>query len=116
MLPLLGDSAKLTEKRSAGKTGSWSAYRSRHVRVGQRSGRSALTSGNDQSDNPQGESLPSNGGALWGIVLSYHSALPTTIFYSVKYGLFDLRKELLLLPVALMGMLVGKAFSLAVGY
>ena len=55
-------------------------------------------------------------GALWGIVLSYYSALPTTIFYMVNYGLFDLRKELSLLPVVLVGIVVGKAFNLAVGY
>lgn len=55
-------------------------------------------------------------GALWGIVLSYFSCLPPTIFYKVKYGLFDLRKELFLLPVVLVGMIVGKAFNLVVGY
>lgn len=54
-------------------------------------------------------------GALWGFVLSYFSALPTTIFYQVKYGLLDVRKELLLLPIVVVGMIVGKAFNLAVG-
>ena len=55
-------------------------------------------------------------GALWGFVLSYFSALPTTIFYQVKYGLFDLRKELLLLAVVLVGMILAEGFNLAVGY
>ena len=55
-------------------------------------------------------------GALWGIVLSSFSMLPPTIFYAVKYGLFDMRKELLLLPVVLVGMIVGKVFNHVAGY
>lgn len=55
-------------------------------------------------------------GALWGIVLSYFSYLPTTIFYKVKYGLFDLRKELFLLPVVLVGMVGGEVFKLVIGH
>jgi O-antigen/teichoic acid export membrane protein len=51
-------------------------------------------------------------GALWGIVLSYSSSLPTTFFYKVRYGLFDLRKELVLLPLILVGMIAGKALQL----
>ena len=54
-------------------------------------------------------------GALWGIVLAYFSPLPSTVSYAVKYGLFDLRKELLLLPVIFVGMAIGKAFSVCVG-
>lgn len=53
-------------------------------------------------------------GALWGIVFSAFSALPPTIFYKVRYGLFDLRKELLLLPLALVGMAAGKGVSMAI--
>lgn len=55
-------------------------------------------------------------GALWGFVLSYFFTLPTTIFYQVKYGLFDLRKELLFLTIVPLGMIIGKTFNLAIGY
>ena len=54
-------------------------------------------------------------GALWGIVSSSFATLPPTIYYAVKYGLFDMRKELLLLPAVLVGMMVGKVFNLTVG-
>ena len=51
-------------------------------------------------------------GALWGIVLSYFACLPPTVYYSVKlYGLFNVRRELLLLPLVPAGMLVGKVFN-----
>lgn len=55
-------------------------------------------------------------GALWGIVLSSFATLPPTIFYMLKFGLFDVRKELSLLPVVLLGMIVGKMFNLLIGY
>jgi len=50
-------------------------------------------------------------GALWAIVLSHFSCLPPIIFYKVKYGLFNLRKELLLLPMVLLGMTVARVFA-----
>lgn len=53
-------------------------------------------------------------GAVWGITLSYFSYLPMSIYYKVKYGLFDIRKELLVLPLVLVGLIVGEAFNLAV--
>jgi O-antigen/teichoic acid export membrane protein len=43
-------------------------------------------------------------GALWAIVLSYFSTLPTTLAFVVRHGLFDARKELLLLPPFLAGL------------
>jgi O-antigen/teichoic acid export membrane protein len=55
-------------------------------------------------------------GALWGIVLSHFSCLPTIIFYKVKHGLFDLRKELFVLPLVLAGMVVAKVLMGAIGY
>jgi O-antigen/teichoic acid export membrane protein len=55
-------------------------------------------------------------GALWGIVLSHFSYLPTLILYSAKNSLFDLRKELLLLPTVVMGMAVGMLFVVAIGH
>jgi len=46
-------------------------------------------------------------GALWEIVLSYFSILPTTIAFVVRHGLFDARKELGLLPALLAGVALG---------
>jgi O-antigen/teichoic acid export membrane protein len=46
-------------------------------------------------------------GALWAIVLSYFSILPTTIAFVVRHGLFDARKELGLLPALLAGVALG---------
>lgn len=43
-------------------------------------------------------------GALWAIVLSYFSTLPTTLAFVVRHGLFDAKKELLLLPPFLAGL------------
>ena len=54
-------------------------------------------------------------GALAGIVLSYLSALPTTILISRRYDLLDARKELSVLPAILLGMLAGKLLTLAIG-
>jgi len=55
-------------------------------------------------------------GALWGIALSSFSGLPPIIFYMAKYDLLDIKKELLLLPMILVGMIMGKAFNFTVGY
>jgi O-antigen/teichoic acid export membrane protein len=55
-------------------------------------------------------------GALWGIVLSHFSWMPTTFFFKVQYKLFDLRMELLLLPVMLVGMGVGTVFNHFIGH
>jgi O-antigen/teichoic acid export membrane protein len=55
-------------------------------------------------------------GALWGIVLSHFSYLPTLIYYSVKFDLFDVRKELFLLPMVVVGLGVGTLFTMAIGH
>jgi O-antigen/teichoic acid export membrane protein len=55
-------------------------------------------------------------GALWSIVLSGFAGLPLTIFYTMKYRLFDLRRELTLLPMVLAGMILGKLFGGAIVY
>jgi O-antigen/teichoic acid export membrane protein len=55
-------------------------------------------------------------GALGGIVLSHFSYLPAVIFYSAKSGLLDIRKELMMLPVAALGFAVGKLVEMAMGY
>lgn len=47
-------------------------------------------------------------GALFGVVLSQMSGLPLFVLYNVRCGLFDLRRELLLLPILLVGMGIGK--------
>jgi O-antigen/teichoic acid export membrane protein len=43
-------------------------------------------------------------GALWAIVLSYFSTLPTTIAFVVRHRLFSLRREVALLPAFLAGL------------
>jgi O-antigen/teichoic acid export membrane protein len=53
-------------------------------------------------------------GAISGIVLAYFSMLPMTIAYSIKFGLFDLRSELRLLPVVFVGMIVAVGFNFTV--
>jgi O-antigen/teichoic acid export membrane protein len=55
-------------------------------------------------------------GALWGIVASQLSVVLPTMYYQIKYELFDLPKEVLLLPAILVGMVAGKGFNLAIGY
>jgi O-antigen/teichoic acid export membrane protein len=52
-------------------------------------------------------------GALWAIVLSYFSTLPTTIAFVVRHGLFDARKEVALLPAFLAGLGAGQALTYA---
>jgi O-antigen/teichoic acid export membrane protein len=48
-------------------------------------------------------------GALWGIVLAHFSTLPVVTTYMVKNGLYDLRKEIALLPIAVLGAVSGLA-------
>ena len=55
-------------------------------------------------------------GALWGYVVSYFSIFPATIYYKIRYGLFDFSKELLLIPAWLVGILLAKGFNVAIGY
>lgn len=55
-------------------------------------------------------------GALWGIVASQLSSAPVVIYYQVKHHLLDLPKELMLLPLLLAGMILGKGFNLAIGH
>jgi O-antigen/teichoic acid export membrane protein len=53
-------------------------------------------------------------GALWGFVASYFSILPATMYYKIRYHLFDPFKELLLLPAWFGGIVIAKAFNLAI--
>lgn len=55
-------------------------------------------------------------GALCGLVASLYLRVPATIYYQVKYGFFDLPKELLLLPTLCAGMVVAKGFNLTIGH
>jgi hypothetical protein len=55
-------------------------------------------------------------GALWAIVVSQLSSAPATIYYQIKYDLFDLSKELLLLPTFFAGMIIGNGLNLIIGY
>jgi O-antigen/teichoic acid export membrane protein len=50
-------------------------------------------------------------GALWAIVLSHFSTLPTTLAFVVRHRLFDARKELALLPALAAGLAAGLALS-----
>ncbi len=53
-------------------------------------------------------------GALAGVVLSHFSYLPTIALYQIRYGIFDIRRELLLLPVIVVGMGAAKLVVLLV--
>jgi O-antigen/teichoic acid export membrane protein len=55
-------------------------------------------------------------GAVWGIALSQLSYIPSLIFYSIKNSLFDLRRELLPLPMVFIGMAVAKLITAALGF
>lgn len=52
-------------------------------------------------------------GALWAMVVSYFTSAPTTIFYRIKFGLFDLPKELLSILAWIAGMLIGHGVNMA---
>jgi O-antigen/teichoic acid export membrane protein len=52
-------------------------------------------------------------GALCGIVLSYFSTLPTTLAFVVRHRLFDVSRELALVPALLAGLAAGQAVSYA---
>lgn len=54
-------------------------------------------------------------GAIWGITLSHFSSLPIIIFYKTRHGLFNAKKEFLLLPVVLAGIIAGKGLNLIIG-
>jgi O-antigen/teichoic acid export membrane protein len=54
-------------------------------------------------------------GALLGLVASHLLCLPMIIFHCVRHGLFDLRRELLFLPMVLVGMVVGWILTFVIG-
>ena len=54
-------------------------------------------------------------GALWGFVASYFGSLPFVVAYSFRFSLFNWRRELLVLPVIILGLAFGKLFAYFVG-
>jgi len=54
-------------------------------------------------------------GALVGLVISYFSSLPVTLFFMIRNHLFDWRKELLPLSAGLAGILLAEGFNMVVG-
>jgi O-antigen/teichoic acid export membrane protein len=54
-------------------------------------------------------------GALLGLVASHLLCLPMIIFHCVRHGLFDLRRELVFLPMVLVGMVVGWILTFVIG-
>jgi hypothetical protein len=47
-------------------------------------------------------------GALCGLVLSQFSGLALFVWHNVKIGLLDLRKEIIVAPAILIGMMLGR--------
>jgi O-antigen/teichoic acid export membrane protein len=52
-------------------------------------------------------------GAIGGIVIGQLSSAPVTIYYQLKFDLFELSKELLLLLLLLVGGIIGELFNFA---
>jgi len=55
-------------------------------------------------------------GALYGILISHFSYVPIIVFFQVKHGLFNMRSELLPLPLLMAGLFSGKMLQLALGH
>ena len=55
-------------------------------------------------------------GALWGTVISLFLSLPLIVIHMKKYGFFELRRELMLMPVIGIGLIMGKLFVLVAGH
>jgi len=54
-------------------------------------------------------------GSVWGIVLSYFSVVPVTIFFQVRHDIFDLRKELYALSAGFGGVALGFLSNYLIG-
>jgi O-antigen/teichoic acid export membrane protein len=50
-------------------------------------------------------------GAVWGIVIAHYSTLPLTILLLVRFSVFDLKKEAMLLPLVFGGAAIGVMLS-----
>jgi O-antigen/teichoic acid export membrane protein len=55
-------------------------------------------------------------GALWSFVLSGFAGMPLSIYFLIKYRVFDLRYELGVLPLVPVGMAMGKLFNAVVAH
>jgi O-antigen/teichoic acid export membrane protein len=55
-------------------------------------------------------------GVLWAVVAAQLSILPPTIYWQIKYDLFELSSELLALPAFLVGMILGGALEYVAGH
>ncbi len=64
---------------------------------------------------PTGFHLGGMQGVVWGIVASYFTSIPASLFFASKNDLVDLRKELLPLPVFAAGWLAGAAITWMIG-
>lgn len=64
---------------------------------------------------PAGFQLGGMYGVVWGIVVSYYTSIPASLFFSSRNGLVDPRKELLPLPVLAVGWLAGFAITQVIG-
>jgi O-antigen/teichoic acid export membrane protein len=60
---------------------------------------------------PAGFHLGGMQGAVWGIVATYYSSIPATLFFASRNGLLEWRKELLPVPFVAAGALVGAAIT-----
>lgn len=50
-------------------------------------------------------------GALWASVIASFSSIPVILFYMAKLNVFSLKKEVMMLPVFLVGMVAGKLIA-----
>ncbi len=48
-------------------------------------------------------------GAVWGVVIGLGSAIPLSIYFNFRNGILDVRKELIVLPAFLAGIILGEA-------
>jgi O-antigen/teichoic acid export membrane protein len=64
---------------------------------------------------PAGFHLGGMQGVVWGIVASYFTSIPASLFFASRNELVDLRKELLPLPVFALGWLAGAAIIWVIG-
>jgi len=55
-------------------------------------------------------------GALWGAVMASFSSIPFTLFYQKKLHVFSLKKELITLPLFIVGLLIGKLFAYTLAF
>jgi O-antigen/teichoic acid export membrane protein len=63
---------------------------------------------------PLGHQLNGDIGAVWGLVVAYFPGLILTFFYKIQYGLIDVKKELGVLPIFLIGLVLGTIFNWAI--